>query len=378
MLQVVDLRQVASVAEVAGEVCASLQRGELIGLPSETRYLVAASATDAKACARLSEIAARHGAEHCVLLLPHPESLLDFVPEVPRDVDRLLRRCWPGPVVIRIASIVDGAFSELAPAAQELLKQSGVSVCVPAHPFLKRVAELSETPIVALISSLPAGKSWADSDGLEVARSHAQDLALVVDAGPPRHPQGPTVIEVTREGWTLAKEGVVPQSMLNRLSSSMILFVCTGNTCRSPMAEGLFRKLLAERLNCAMDELAQHGYLVLSAGVSASPGMPAATDALALLRSEGVDLSDHASQPATEDLLTQADHVLAMTAGHLDVLHSDFPQLREKMRMLSPGHDIADPIGGGWSVYQDCGAEIRLALEAFLDELFGKEKAPSR
>lgn len=392
MPQVVDLRQSTSSVEVVDETCAALRRSELVGLPSETRYLLGGSAVRQAAARKLVDSAAHHGTESAVLLLPHLDALSDFVETIPLAVERLLSRCWPGPVVIRIGESAAGAFADLAPAAQQLLSRSRVPVCVPAHPFLRRLTELYEEPILAIISSLPDGKTWSDSDGLEVARIHAAELELVVDAGPPRHPQGPTLIdlemtgsegdnlvETVQAGWKLIKEGVVAESMLNRLSSTMVLFVCTGNTCRSPMAEGLFRKLLSDRLNCPPDEISQKGYLVLSGGVSAVSGMPAAPEAIRLLEAEQVDLRDHSSQPVTEDLLAQADHVLAMTAGHLDTLYNEFPLYRGKMRMLSPEQDISDPIGRGWSVYQECGAEIRAALEIFLDELLRENgKAPSK
>lgn len=392
MAHVVDLRQSTSPIEVAGEACATLSRGQLTGLPSETRYLLAGSAVRQEAAQRLAESAAEHGTESAVLLLPHLDTLSDFVERLPTSVERLLSRCWPGPVVIRLGDAASGAFFELAPAAQQLLKRSRVPACLPAHPFLRRVTELYDEPIVAIISTLPDGKTWSDSDGLEVARIHAAEVELVVDAGPPRHPQGPTIIDLVEAGhetgdsgtlpansWRLINEGVVAETMLKRLSSTMVLFVCTGNTCRSPMAEGLFRKLLSQRLNCAVDEIGQNGFLVLSGGVSAVSGMPAAPEAIRLLAGEQVDLRDHSSQPVTEDLLAQADHVLAMTAGHLDTLYNEFPLYRGKMRMLSPGRDISDPIGRGWSVYQECGAEIRAALEIFLDELIRENgKASSK
>lgn len=379
MTQVIDLRHVAAVGELAEDVAAALTAGHLVGLPSETRYLLACSAASADAVERL--IAARPDAspEDFALLIPHQESLQDFVTHLPRSTERLLRRCWPGPVVVRAGSVAGHSFHAFPSPTRRLLADAGVPICVPAFLLLRRVAEGMAPPVLTVAARLPAGRTWNDSDGLEVARIHGQDLETVYDSGPPRHPQGPTVIDLTAAGWKLIREGVVPASMMSRLSSLMILFVCTGNTCRSPMAEGLFRRVAADRLGCTVDELADHGFLAQSAGVSAVTGMAAAPETLTILRSANVDLSDHSSQPVTEDLLAQTDYVVAMTAAHLDTLYNEFPEHRPKMRLLSPQRDIGDPIGQGMSVYEACGAEIRQALEAFLDQLIQeREEEASR
>ena len=68
----------------------------------------------------------------------------------------------------------------------------------------------------------------------------------------------------------IIQPGVVKESMIGRLSCELFLFICTGNTCRSPLAEGFFRKMLADRLRCAEDELADHGYMVLRRNVGGS------------------------------------------------------------------------------------------------------------
>src|SRR5690606_38607488 len=102
----------------------------------------------------------------------------------------------------------------------------------------------------------------------------------------------------------------VSERMLARLAGEVYLFVCTGNTCRSPMAEALFRKMLADRLECREDELMDHGFVVISAGLAAYKGAPAAPESLEILRREGIDLSAHESQPVTEELLFHCDHIL--------------------------------------------------------------------
>ncbi|MDQ6626194.1 MAG: low molecular weight protein arginine phosphatase, partial [Verrucomicrobiota bacterium] len=139
-----------------------------------------------------------------------------------------------------------------------------------------------------------------------------------------------------------------------------VLFVCTGNICRSPMAEGLFCKLLAGRRDIA----------VASAGVHAARGQVPSYHAVQALRADGIDISGLRSQPLTAALVQQATHIFAMTGAHLESIQMLFPQGTEKAYLLrefeEPGttvwRDVPDPIGCGREVYQLCAETIKNAL----------------
>jgi glycine hydroxymethyltransferase len=139
-----------------------------------------------------------------------------------------------------------------------------------------------------------------------------------------------------------------------------VLFVCTGNVCRSPMAEGLFRRLLAGR-----DDIR-----VQSAGVSAGRGMPASRHAVQALSVDGVDLADFRSQPLSEELVGQATHIFVMTRDHKRLIELHFPEAAEKtylLREFEPGApDVPDPIGLGRETYERCRDILKRALPALL------------
>lgn len=126
----------------------------------------------------------------------------------------------------------------------------------------------------------------------------------------------------------------------------MLLFVCTGNTCRSPMAAALCRS---------------RGIDAQSAGLSAASGSPATPQAIRAAHRHGADLTDHLSRPVTRALLQTADRVFVMTAAHAIALQTRFPEAAPRVTVLKPA--IPDPYGGDDAVYEDCILHIAQALK---------------
>jgi glycine hydroxymethyltransferase len=154
-----------------------------------------------------------------------------------------------------------------------------------------------------------------------------------------------------------------------------ILFVCTGNICRSPIAEGLFRQLIGNRKDIE----------VSSAGVHAVRGQPPSLYAVQVCEEDGVDISNLRSQPLTAALVDQATHIFGMTGAHLESIHMLFPHGADKAYLLrefeEPGatvwRDVPDPIGMGRDVYETCAHTIKNALPSILAFVEQSELAPT-
>lgn len=156
-------------------------------------------------------------------------------------------------------------------------------------------------------------------------------------------------------------------TVLRSFPPRRILFVCTGNTCRSPLAAAICRARLAERLACAESDLPSHGFVVESAGVMASRDDEASPGAVEVAREYGARLEQHRSQQVNADLLRQATDVLAMTSGHAELLTLRYSELGIRVELLGgPGSDLPDPIGGDAAAYLACATLIATHLDRHL------------
>lgn len=150
-----------------------------------------------------------------------------------------------------------------------------------------------------------------------------------------------------------------------------LLFVCTGNVCRTPMAIGSLRSLVSDEL--------QKGLKVISAGTAALPGKQAASPAISVVAENGIDISDHRSRPLTKELLDEADLVLTMSIEHNDYIKGMGMGYLEKTFLLKEfGHlptgderdlSIHDPLGGTEETYRKCFQEIKAEIERILPEI---------
>lgn len=148
----------------------------------------------------------------------------------------------------------------------------------------------------------------------------------------------------------------------------LFLFVCSGNTCRSPMAAAIGNAEIAARLKIPFEALDTADARALSAGVSAKVGAPMTSEAQQALRALDIPAAPHAARSLTAELAQQVEMIFCMTRAHREAVIEMVPSAAEKTHCLDPEADIEDPIGGGMEAYMKCVSRIHSLIRWRLDE----------
>lgn len=369
-IETIDVRASADPSAAVERAALALRRGGLVVLPTETVYGVAASAADPKAMDRLWRL---KGEERRAPLAWHFHSsaaLTTAILAAPMDATpihrRLIRILTPGPVTFafnagpdRLSAIRDhvGVAPAVFDDGKELLAR------VPDRRVARDVIERAEVPIV--IASLGEPRLARTAEDAADAIHGIDDSLLLLNDGPATFSKQSTLIRLAPEGgYEVVREGAIDARTIRKRMARTLLFVCTGNTCRSPMAAAIARHLLAAAKNTGIETR------VKSAGTSAGFGMDATPEGAEALRELGIEMGRHSSAPLSRELLNEAEAVFAMTRSHIEAILRLDPSAAGRVLLLDPaGGDIADPIGSPRAVYDETARTLREAIERRLREL---------
>jgi protein-tyrosine phosphatase len=330
-----------------------LREGGLVGFPTETVYGIAANAEIPEALSRLLEVRQSPKEKYLTIHIHSRDELAKYINIPPSfKLRKLMEKFWPGPLTI-VFPTPDG---------------KGVGVRYPNNKIACDLIRLSGVKVVAPSANLSGRPPALSAE--EVLANFEGKIDFVIDGGSVRHGISSTVIRAFKPRIEILREGAIPKALLEEFIRVTILFVCTGNTCRSPLAEAICRKLLSQKYGISESALHERGIFIHSAGTAAGEGIATAEELQRIALQEGFSLKEHRSKALTISMIEEADYIYTMSKSHLDTIFEWSPESADKLFLLDPqGEEIEDPLGGTEDVYKKCIQRIKSAIEARLREI---------
>jgi tRNA threonylcarbamoyl adenosine modification protein (Sua5/YciO/YrdC/YwlC family) len=352
--EVLRLDGTAEDAEKIRYAARFLQAGALVAFPTETVYGLGADGRNAEALAQLVAAKGRPPDKPFSLLVASVAQAEEASGGLSATARKLARLYWPGPLTLVVERAGEGAGT--------------VGLRLPEHPVTRSLLAQCGFPLATPSANrsghrepLTAAHVLEDLDGL---------IPLVLDGGPTWQGRPSTVVRVGNAELVIQRQGAIAAEELNEAAQPLVLFVCTGNTCRSPMAEAFCREMLKVRATAS--PLAA-SFRVTSAGTRVEGTEPADPLAREVMREVHMDLEAHKTQSLNPKLLDRADWIFTMTRAHRESILELMPECRDRIRLLSDrGQDIPDPASRSIDHYRDVRRRIFQGVTEAVKAILGE------
>ncbi|MEW6097051.1 MAG: L-threonylcarbamoyladenylate synthase [bacterium] len=334
-----------------------IKNGKLVAFPTETVYGLGVDGLRTDAIKRLFEVKKRPKGKPISLLISDFNDLERLSKNIPQEAWKIIDKFWPGPLTIVLFA------SDLVPQIIKGRKLT-VGLRMPDNKIALSLIESSQTPIACPSANISGAKEPTTSK--ELMANLKDKIDLIIDGGKTKVGVASTVLDLTGKTPIIIRQGAISsKELLEVLNSKNILFVCTGNTCRSFMAEKLFSKM-AKEANLLVE--------VNSAGTSAISGGTVSELTLKTLEKQGIKPDIAFTTSLTERIIKKADLILTMESYHKKRVLDILPLAKEKTFLLTEyagleKKDILDPVGGSREGYETCLIEIKKCLTRVIKRL---------
>ena len=339
-----DISEISDIAKI-------IRQGGLVVFPTETVYGIAADFSNPQAMNRLKEVKKRREDKPFSVVVARVESVASYTFFDKTIFYKLMDAYWPGPLTIVVPSKEEGKTIGLRMPknniALSLIQEARCPIAAPSANF-----EGNPAPVTC-------EEALKDLDGL---------VDVAIDGGKVSVGLSSTVVDLSAEVPHVLRDGVITQKDIEKLfKKKNILFVCTGNTCRSVMAEYLLRQALKKRMDVEID----------SAGTGVLFPMAPSAETVVVLKELGLEASSHQAKGVSEMMLRKSDLIFVMTHGHREQVLQKAPQVDKRVYLLKEfvhskegmkqDLDIPDPIGTSLSSYRYCLNIIKEAVQKIVE-----------
>jgi len=329
-----------------------LKDGGLVAFPTETVYGLGADLLNTSALSRLYDIKKRPKDKPFTVAIADLRQLAALDCEVSPYTFRFMSRFWPGPLTIILWTKKEEKLGIRMPddnIALSLLKELSIPVALPS-------ANISGNP--------------APTTAEQVLKDLGGKIEMILDGGRTRIGIESTVLDLTISPYHVLREGAIKGEEFKKVPKKSVLFVCTGNSCRSMMAEGLFKHLLKER--------GRNDVEVISAGIIGLNGSPPTGETIQVMDEAGVNVRDFKTKGINTDFINRADLILGMQEVHKREILALVPQAEKRVHLLREftkdevtndgfASEVPDPISKPSEVYKRVFEIIKRNLEKLVD-----------
>ena len=345
--KVIKINPIFPDKDLIEQIAMLLRKGGLIAFPTETVYGIGANYLDKNAIDRLYKIKNRPKTKPFTIHIADFKALDKLEIVLSKEAERIIHKFWPGPLTIV-------AFNK---------KKKKIGIRMPRNRIALALIDKSGVPVVAPSANISGKKSPISAE--EVLSGMNGLVDIILDGGITDVQKESTVLDVTKKTFKVLREGAISKEDL--LIERYILFVCTGNSCRSVMAKAMLEKFLKQ---AGLSKKVK----VDSAGTSSYFGMTAAQNTIDVMKEAGADVSTHKGKSITPDLLKKSDSIFVMSRSHRSAVLGMLPEVDSKLKLLKENQDIPDPIGKSLDEYRCIRDMIENEIENIFLELFKKEK----
>jgi len=352
-----------------------LKKGGVVLYPTDTVYGLGVDVANEKAMKKIYQLKGRDISQPVSFMAHDVDQIEAYHGLLELELRHQLDILFPG----KITALLENTFKKSLPVFSAVREQKKVGWRIPDHPFCLDLSSSYGKPVSTTSANRSGHGNLADVKEILSQLNGKPDL--VIDAGDVNKKSGSTIINFTKEPLMIVRQGEIKKETLQDLlpdqsfrfkkSTFEIIFVCSGNVCRSPMAEGILKAMLTKTRF-------KNIIRVLSAGTLDLPPTPVHNWAEKVAAANEINIQSHISSPVSTKIMDRADMVVTMAVNHMRHIKKNYPEHAHKVIMLKEwkrgkqlsNPSIADPIGHKIDFFSDTFSEIHSELKRVLPHIF--------